>query len=96
MFIIDDILLRQMGITIPGLSLIWTLEQIRDFAYREMYNPEKIKNRIKENRLLFELGEIASDEYETANAELLQELKHAERGAEMNLSVRTDILGATR
>ncbi len=96
MFIIDDILLRQMGITIPGLSLIWTLEQIRDFAYREMYNPEKIKNSIKENRLLFELGEIASDEYEKTNAELLQELKHAERGAEMNLSVRTDILGAIR
>lgn len=94
MFIIDDLLLRQMGITIPGLNLIWTLEQIRDFAYREMYNPEKIKNRIKENRLLFELGEITGDEYEKTNTELLQELKLAERGAEMNLSVRTDILGA--
>lgn len=94
MFIIDDLLLRQMGITIPGLNLIWTLEQIRDFAHREMYNPEKIKNRIKENRLLFELGEMTIDEYEKNNAELLQELKHAERGAEMNLSVRTDILGA--
>lgn len=94
MFIIDDLLLRQMGITIPGLNLIWTLEQIRDFAYREMYNPEKIKNRIKENRLLFELGELNGDEYEKTNTELLQELKLAERGAEMNLSVRTDILGA--
>lgn len=93
MFIIDDLLLRQMGITIPGLNLIWTLEQIRDFAHREMYNPEKIKNRIKENRLLFELGEMTIDEYEKTNAKLLQELKHAELGAEMNLSVRTDILG---
>lgn len=94
MFIIDDILLRQMGISMPGLDLIWTIEQIRDFAHREMYNPEKIKNSIKENRLLFELGEIARDEYEKTNAELLQELKHAELGAEMNLGVRTDILGA--
>jgi len=94
MFIIDDILLRQMGITIPGLDLIWTLEQIRGFAHREMYNPEKIKNRIKENRLLFELGEMTIDEYEKNNAELLQELKLAELGAEMNLGVRTDILGA--
>ncbi len=94
MFLIDDLLLRQLGISIPGLDLIWTLEQIRDFAYREMYNPEKIKNRIKENRLLFELGEMTIDEYEKTNAKLLQELKHAERGAEMNLSVRTDILGA--
>ncbi len=94
MFIIDDLLLRQMGITIPGLNLIWTLEQIRDFAYRELYNPEKIKNRIKENRLLFELGEMTIDEYENTNAKLLQELKLAELGAEMNLSIRTDILGA--
>ena len=94
MFIIDDILLRQLGITIPGLSLVWTLEQIRDFAYKELYNPEKIKNKIKENRLLFEFGELTSGEYENNNAKLLQELKLAERGTEMNLSVRTDILGA--
>ncbi|TAN45758.1 MAG: hypothetical protein EPN24_02020 [Candidatus Methanoperedens sp.] len=94
MFIIDDLLLRQVGVTIPGLNLIWTLEQIRDFAYRELYNPEKIKTSIKENRLLFELGEITMDEYERTNAKLLQELKLAERGAEMNLSVRTDIMGA--
>ena len=92
MFIIDDILLRQLGITIPGLSLIWTLEQIRDFAYKELYNPEKIKNKIKENRLLFEFGELTSGEYEKNNVKLLQELKLAERGSEMNLSVRTDIL----
>ena len=94
MFIIDDILLRQMGITIPGWDIIWTLEQIKDFAYRELYNPEKIKNSIKENRLLFELEEITMNEYERTNAKLLQELKLAERGAEMNLSVRTDIMGA--
>ncbi len=94
MFIIDDLLLRQVGVTIPGLDLIWTLEQIKDFAYRELYNPEKIKTGIKENRLLFELGEITMDEYERINAKLLQELKLAERGAEMNLSVRTDIMGA--
>jgi len=94
MFIIDDILLRAVGITIPGLSLIWTIEQIRDMAYKELYNPEKIKNKIKENRLLFEFGELTSGEYEKNNAKLLQDLKFAERGTEMNLSVRTDILGA--
>ena len=94
MFIIDDILLKAAGITIPGLSLIWTIEQIRDMAYKELYNPEKIKNKIKENRLLFEFGELTSGEYEKNNAKLLQDLKFAERGTEMNLSVRTDILGA--
>ncbi|MFZ3166300.1 MAG: gas vesicle protein GvpG [Candidatus Methanoperedens sp.] len=94
MFIIDDILLDQFGIRIPGLNLIWTLEQIRDFAFREMYNPEKIKSKIKENRMLFEFGEVNKDEYETNNVKLLQELKLAQRGTQMNLSVRTDILGA--
>jgi hypothetical protein len=94
MFIIDDILLRQLGITIPGLNLIWTLEQIRDFAFKELYNPDKIKNKIKETRLLFEFGEMTIDEYERTNAKLLQELKLAEQAQEMNLSIRTDILGA--
>jgi len=93
-FILDDMILRQFGISLPGLDLLWTIEQIRDFAYRELYNPEKVKNNIKENRLLFELGELNRDEYEKANTQLLQELKFAERGTEMDLNVRTDILGA--
>jgi RNA recognition motif-containing protein len=94
MFILDDILLEQFGIKIPGLNLIWTLEQIRDFAFREMYDPEKIKSKIKENRMLFEFGEVNKDEYEKNNAKLLQELKFAQRGKQMDLNVRTDILGA--
>jgi RNA recognition motif-containing protein len=94
MFILDDILLEQFGIKIPGLNLIWTLEQIRDFAFREMYDPEKVKSKIKENRMLFEFGEVNKDEYEKNNAKLLQELKFAQRGKQMDLNVRTDILGA--
>lgn len=94
MFILDDILLQQLGITVPGLNLFWTFEQVRDFAYREMYNPEKIKNEIKENRLLFEFGEITREEYERTNSELMHKLKLAEHTEEMDLRVRTDILGA--
>ncbi|HIE31112.1 MAG TPA: hypothetical protein EYP67_01850 [Methanosarcinales archaeon] len=94
MFIIDDLLLRQVGISIPGLDLIWIFEQIRDFAYREMYDPEKIRNRIKENRLLYEFEEIDREEYDRTNTELMRQLKLAEMGQEMNLGVRMDILGA--
>ncbi len=94
MIIIDDILLRQVDFSIPGLDFIWTLEQIRDFAYREMYNPEKIKSKMKENRMVYEFGEITKEEYETINTELLRQLKLAEKGKQMNLEVRTDILGA--
>jgi hypothetical protein len=44
--------------------------------------------------LLFELEEITRDEYERTNAELMRQLKLTEQMHEMNLHVRTDILGA--
>lgn len=58
MFIMDDILLRQLGISIPGIDTLWTIEQIKNFAHKELYNPEKIKSKIKENRMLFEFGAL--------------------------------------
>lgn len=94
MFILDDLLLRSVGLEIPGLDLIWTFEQIRDYAHKEMYNPEKIRNRIKENRMLYEFGDITRGEYDRINTELMRQLTLAERGQEMNLEVRTDILEA--
>ena len=93
MFLLDDIVLRGFGISIPGLDMLWTIEQIRSFAYREFYNPEKIKSSIKENRLLYEFGEMNRDEYERKNNELLFKLKMAERVQEMNIGGRMDILG---
>jgi hypothetical protein len=93
MFLLDDIVLRGFGISIPGLDMMWTIEQVRSFAYREFYNPEKIKSSIKENRLLYEFGELNRDEYERKNNELLFKLKMAERGQEMNIGGRMDILG---
>ncbi|MCZ7406349.1 MAG: gas vesicle protein GvpG [Candidatus Methanoperedens sp.] len=93
MFLLDDIVLRGFGISIPGLDMLWTIEQIRSFAYREFYNPEKIKSSIKENRLLYEFGEMNRDEYERKNNELLHKLKMAQRGQEMNIGGRMDILG---
>ncbi len=93
MFILDDILLRQIGCSIPGIDLLWTIEQIKSFAYKEFYNPEKIKNKIKENRLFFEFGEMSRDEYEKKNKEFLQKLKLAEMGQEMKLGTRINLLG---
>lgn len=92
MFIIDDILLRMLGISIPGFDLISDIEIIRDFAYRELYNPDKIKNQIKENQMLYEFDELSTEEYEERKTELMRQLKFAERVLETNLNVRTDIL----
>ncbi len=93
MFFIDDLLLRALGVSLPGLDLIWTLEQIQRFAYKGYYNPEKIKNKIKETRLLYEFGELAREEYERKNSELMHKLELAKKFEEMDLGTRMDILG---
>lgn len=91
-FLIDDLILRMFGISIPSFDLIWLLEQIRDLAIRDMYDPEKISDRIKENSILYELGEITKEEYEQARDELMDKLKLARRVRETNLEHRVDIL----
>jgi len=79
MFLIDDFLLRSLGVTMPaGLDMIETMTEIKNFAYREMYDPEEIKSLIKENRLLYEFGELSREEYEQKNTELMHDLKFAE------------------
>lgn len=93
MFIIDDILLRSIGISLPGLDMIWTLEQIQKFALKGYYNPDKIKNQIKETRLLYEFGELGRQEYEQKNSELMHKLDVAQKVLEMNLCSKIDILG---
>ena len=93
MFFIDDMLLRTLGINLPGLDMIWTIEQIQKFALRGLYNPEKIKNQIKETRLLYEFGELNREQYEKKNADLMNKLDMAEKIEEMNLNSKVDILG---
>jgi len=93
MFFIDDLLLRSIGISMPGLDMIWTLEQIQKYAYKGLYDPEKIKNQIKETRLLYEFGELERQEYEQKNSELMRKLDLALKAEEMNLGSRMDILG---
>lgn len=79
MFFLDDLILRSLGISMPpGLDMIGTIEEIQKLAKKEIYNPEKIKSQIKENRLLYEFGELTREEYERTNAKLMQNLKVAE------------------
>ena len=93
MFLIDDIILRSLGISIPSIDMFWTIEQIYKFAYKETYNPEKIKSQIKENRLLYEFGEMSREEYEQINIDLMYKLRLALKAAEMDLGQKTDLLG---
>ncbi len=93
MFLIDDIVLRSLGISIPSIDMFWTIEQIYKFAYKETYNPEKIKSQIKENRLLYEFGETTRKEYDRINSELMYKLRLALKASEMDLGQKTDLLG---
>jgi len=92
-FIIDDVLLRMLGISIAPFDMLWVIETIRDFAIREAYDPGKINDAIKENRMLYEIEEITEEEYERRHAELAEMLKQAQRAREINLDHRIDILG---
>ena len=63
MFLIDDVVLRAVGISLKPFDMIWMLELLRNYALQEKYNLQKIGSQIKENRLLFEIGEITKEEY---------------------------------
>jgi len=94
-FFIDDIFLRMLGLSIPPFDMIWLLETIRDHVenVRQEENQQKINNKIKENRLLYELGEITKEEYERRNGELNHQLKMNNRINRTNLNQRINILG---
>lgn len=70
MFVVDDLLVR------PFVSLIDTLQTM---ALHEMYDVQAIQDDIKENRLLYELGERDREEYERRDEELREELAFAKR-----------------
>ncbi len=94
-FLIDDIFLRMLGISIPPFDMIWLMETISDYVedIREKESHEKITSKIKENRLLYELGEITKEEYEKRNGELGNKLQMNNRINRTNLNKRINILG---
>lgn len=94
-FLVDDIFLRTLGISIPPFDMIWLMETLREYAeeVREKETHEKISKKIKENRLLYELGEITKQEYEKRNEELNRQLRITKRIHTTNLHQRINILG---
>lgn len=93
-FFIDDIFLRMLGFSMLPFDMMWLMETIRDHVEnaRQKEIQQKINNKIKENRLLYELGEITKEEYEKRNGELNHQLKMNNRINRMNLNQRTNLL----
>jgi len=73
MLLLDDLLVR------PFVSI---LEAIHSMAISERYDTTELKNRIKENRLLYELGERSRSEYEQRNSRLRTQLEIAREARE--------------
>ena len=76
MLIIDD-LLKSLKVLVKPFDIIWVMQLLRDYALKERYNIKQINNQIKENRLLFEIGEITEKDYKEKHKLLLEELETA-------------------
>lgn len=91
-FIIDDIFLRMLGLSIPPFDMIWLLEQIENYAKAEMYDVGMINKQLKENRMLFEFEEITEEQYDKRNRELNHKLKIANQVNNSNINSRVNVL----
>ena len=83
-----------LGFSIPPFDMIWLMETIGDYVeeVRQRENQQKVNNKIKENRLLYELGEITKKEYERRNGELNHQRQMNNRINRTNLNQRINIL----
>ncbi|ADQ68786.1 hypothetical protein C499_14250 [Halogeometricum borinquense DSM 11551] len=70
MFLLDDLLVN------PFLSLV---DILHTMALDEMYDTEAIQDDIKENRLLYEIGERSKEEYQQRKQELEAQLDTAKQ-----------------
>jgi len=68
MFILDDILLA------PIKGVIWLGEKFNEVVEEEVSSEGRIKERLMELQLRFELDEISEEEYEQKEEELLKRL----------------------
>jgi hypothetical protein len=83
-----------IGLSIPPFDMIWLMETITDYAdeAKVKETQQKINNEIRENRLLYELGEITKEEYERRNSELNHRRLMNKRINRVRLSQRINLL----
>jgi len=93
-FFVDDLLLRMFGFSIPPFDMIWIMETITDYVNdgRTKENQKRINNELRENRLLYELGELTREEYEKRNTELNHQRLMNQRISRVRLNQRINIL----
>ncbi|SEP85781.1 gas vesicle protein GvpF [Natrinema salaciae] len=82
MFVLDDLLFR------PFLGIVNALHSI---ALDELYDVEALEDELKENQLLYELGERPEAEYRRRKEELEAELETARDVHERLSSGRVEV-----
>lgn len=82
MILVDDLLVR---------PFVGFLEILHDMAIREAYDVEGIRDEIKENRLLYEIGDRPEGEYLDRKAELEERLEVA-REAHEHLHGKAEVI----
>ncbi|WP_114575684.1 gas vesicle protein GvpF [Saliphagus sp. LR7] len=82
MFIVDDLLVR------PFVGIVDTLHTL---ALNELYDVEAIEDELKENQLLYELGERPESEYAETRERLEAELELAREVHEDLASGRVEV-----
>lgn len=68
MFLIDDILLA------PLKGVIWIGEKLNELVEKEFSDEGRIKEKLMELQLKFEMDEISEEEYNRQEKELLERL----------------------
>ena len=82
MFVLDDLLFR------PFVDIIDTIHTL---ALHEMYDVEALQDELKENQLLYEIGERPESEYRKRKEELEAELEIARDVHERFASGRVEV-----
>ena len=83
MFIVDDVLVK------PFVSV---LDILHTMALNEMYDTAAIRDDLKENQLLYEVGERSEETYEERKRELELQLEMAEQ-IQSQMSGRIEVKG---
>jgi len=82
-FIVDDVLVK------PFVSV---LDILHTMALNEMYDTAAIRDDLKENQLLYEVGERSEETYEERKRELELQLEMAEQ-IQSQMSGRIEVKG---
>lgn len=83
MLLVEDLLVK------PFLSI---LDVLQTLALRELYDVAALKDDLKENQLLYEVGERSESEYRRRKQELEEQLRVAEAVHEQ-ISGRVEVKG---